>query len=65
MAAFRPEDFAPRPASKLGLTDPVCGLNMGETAEILAREYGISRDAQDDFAIHSHEHALAAASEAG
>ncbi len=60
MAAFRPEDFAPTAGLKLGLTDPVCGLNMGETAEILAREYGISRDAQDDFAIHSHEHALAA-----
>jgi acetyl-CoA C-acetyltransferase/acetyl-CoA acyltransferase len=58
MAAFRPEDFSPRVGLRLGLTDPVCGLNMGETAEILAREYGISREAQDDFAIRSHRRAL-------
>ena len=58
LAAFRPEDFSPRIGLKLGLTDPVCGLNMGETAEILARELGISRDAQDSFAVRSHERAL-------
>ncbi len=59
-AAFRAEDFAPEVGLKLGLTDPFCGLNMGETAEILAREHGISREAQDDFAIRSHERAIAA-----
>ncbi len=59
MAAFRPEDFSPRIGLRLGLTDPFCGLNMGETAEILAREQGISREAQDDFAIRSHNNALA------
>ncbi len=58
-AAFRPADFSPRIGLRLGLTDPYCGLNMGETAENLAREFGISREAQDDFAIRSHEHALA------
>src|SRR5881296_3675312 len=42
--AFRPSDFQPRIGLQLGLTDPVCGLNMGETAELLAREYGIPRD---------------------
>ena len=42
MAAFRPADFQPRIGLQLGLTDPVCGLNMGETAEILAREYGFT-----------------------
>jgi acetyl-CoA acetyltransferase len=30
-----------------GIADPVSGLNMGETAEVLAREFGIGRDAQD------------------
>lgn len=59
MSHFRPEDFSPRIGLKLGLTDPVSGLNMGETAEILAREQGISRGAQDEYAIHSHEKALA------
>lgn len=53
-AAFRPADFAPLLAMKLGLTDPVAELNMGETAEVLARELGVSREAQDAFAVRSH-----------
>jgi len=59
-AAFRPKDFQPRIGLQLGLTDPVCGLNMGETAEVLAREFGISRQEQDEFALHSHQRAIAA-----
>ncbi len=39
---------------KEGLTDAVCGLNMGETAEILAKEASLSREAQDAFALRSH-----------
>src|SRR5436309_11317952 len=46
LASFRPSDFQPRIGLQLGLTDPVCGLNMGETAEVLAREFGISREMQ-------------------
>jgi len=42
---------------KLGLTDGFCGLNMGETAEILAKEFNISRDEQDEFAMISHNRA--------
>jgi acetyl-CoA C-acetyltransferase/acetyl-CoA acyltransferase len=59
-AAFRPKDFQPRIGLQLGLTDPVCGLNMGETAEVLAREFGISRGEQDEFALRSHQRAVAA-----
>jgi len=59
-AAFRPSDFKPRIGLQLGLTDPVCGLNMGETAELLAREHGITRELQDAFAVESHARALAA-----
>ena len=58
LADFRPADFSPRSALKLGLTDPVSGLNMGETAELLARENQITRVAQDAFALRSHERAL-------
>lgn len=47
-----------------GLTDPVVGLNMGQTAEILADRFDISREAMDSFAVRSH-HRLAAAQEAG
>ena len=60
LTAFRPSDFQPRIGLLLGLTDPVCGLNMGETAELLAREYAITRDEQDAFALRSHQHAVAA-----
>jgi acetyl-CoA acetyltransferase family protein len=59
-AAFRPRDFQPRIGLLLGLSDPVSGLNMGETAEVLAREFEISRVEQDEFALHSHEKAIAA-----
>ena len=60
LSDFRPADFTPRVGLKLGLTDPFSGLNMGETAELLAREGNITRTAQDAFAIRSHERALEA-----
>jgi acetyl-CoA acetyltransferase family protein len=60
LASFRISDFNPRIALQLGLSDPVCGMNMGETAELLAREGGISRDQQDEFAVESHLRAAAA-----
>jgi acetyl-CoA C-acetyltransferase/acetyl-CoA acyltransferase len=60
LAAFRPGDFLPRIGLMLGLSDPVSGMNMGETAEVLAREFGINRDEQDAFALESHKRALAA-----
>ena len=55
MLRFRPSDFAPEVGLKMGLTDPVSELNMGQTAEILAREFDISREAQDEFALRSHQ----------
>ncbi len=54
------EFFKPRISLMEGLTDPTCGLNMGQTAEILAREFGISRLDQDQFATASHLKAAAA-----
>lgn len=44
-----------------GLTDPVCGQLMGLTAENLAAEFDISREAQDQYAISSHKRAFMAA----
>lgn len=61
LASFRPSHLKPVIALQLGLIDPVCGLNMGQTAEILAREFGITREDQDDFALESHLKATAAA----
>jgi acetyl-CoA C-acetyltransferase len=43
-----------------GLTDPVCGLMMGATAENLAMMYAISRQEQDKFAVMSHKKAFRA-----
>ena len=48
----------PKIGLKMGLTDPISGLNMGETAEILAREFDISREEQDQFAEKSHRKAF-------
>jgi acetyl-CoA acetyltransferase family protein len=59
-ASFRPRHFKPRAALELGLTDPTCGLIMGKTAEILASEFGITREQQDAFALRSHQRAAAA-----
>ena len=60
LASFRPRHFKPVSGIELGLTDPVSGLKMGETAEVLAKEFGISRDDQDRFAMESHHKAVAA-----
>ena len=60
LASFRPKHFKPVIGLELGLTDPTCGLNMGQTAEILAKEFSISREDQDAFALASHQKALAA-----
>ena len=57
---FRPKDFAPRVSLMLGLSDPVCGCNMGQTAETLARDWRITRTQQDEFALRSHQRAAAA-----
>lgn len=57
---FRLRFLKPIIGIQLGLTDPVCGLNMGLTAEILARQFVITREEQDAFALLSHERALAA-----
>jgi len=59
-AHFRPGLLAPRVALAEALTDPVCGLNMGETAEVLAREFRVTRERQDEFALASHQKAIAA-----
>lgn len=55
--------FKPRVGIMEGLTDPVCGLNMGQTAEVLARDFALSREEQDRFSLESHRRAEAATKE--
>ncbi len=60
VSKFRPDYLKPIIAIEQGLTDPFCGLNMGQTAEKLARELGITRQQQDEFANRSHQRAVEA-----
>lgn len=63
MSTFKPNYLSPIIAIEQGLTDPFCGLNMGQTAELLAREFGITRQMQDEFANESHMRASKAQAE--
>lgn len=54
MASFRPRDFAPTIGLMVGLTDYNVRLNMGQTAEVLAKEFNLSRQEQDELALQSH-----------
>jgi acetyl-CoA acyltransferase len=58
-ASIRLGDLKP---SIIGQTDPLNGMRMGDTAEVLAKEFGISREEQDAFALMSHQRAIAARS---
>jgi acetyl-CoA acyltransferase len=56
VAGIRPKDFVPvSPA----IAEPSTGESMGQSAEKMAKENGISRDAQDLFALRSHRMAAA------
>ena len=57
MSSFRPSFLAPRVSLIEGLTDPMTGLIMGSTAELVARDFGLTRDACDAFALQSHHRA--------
>ena len=59
LSSFRATDFQPRVGLQLGLSDPVSGFNMGQTAENLSRDFDISREEQDGFAMASHHKAVA------
>jgi acetyl-CoA C-acetyltransferase/acetyl-CoA acyltransferase len=60
---FRPRHFKPVVGVQQGLTDPVSGLIMGETAEVLVGEFGLTRQEQDEYALLSHLRAAAAQKE--
>ena len=48
------------PAYSIAKVEPDYYLSMGLTAEAVAKEFNISREDQDQFALHSHEKALQA-----
>lgn len=57
---FRLSFMAPVISLLRGLTDPIVGVNMGQTAENLAYRFSISREAMDSFACESHLRAVKA-----
>ncbi|HTL06243.1 MAG TPA: acetyl-CoA C-acyltransferase [Gemmatimonadales bacterium] len=59
-ASVRPRDLVPvAPA----IAEPSTGESMGQSAEKMAKENGISRDAQDRLALQSHQRAAAASAD--
>jgi acetyl-CoA C-acetyltransferase len=60
LAQFRLKFLAPVIGLMKGLTDPVVGLLMGQTAENLACRFGISRREMDELAVQSHARVRAA-----
>jgi len=54
LLGFKPAFLKPIVGLMSGLTDPVSGLLMGSTAEVLAQDFGISREEQDAFSVQSH-----------
>lgn len=57
LASFRPSFLAPRVALLEGLNDPTCDMLMGQTAELIARDFGITREDCDAYAAESHRRA--------
>ena len=53
--SVRPSFFQPVIGLERGLTDPVVELNMGQTAEILAHDFHISRHDADAYAAESQQ----------
>lgn len=64
IAQIRGKHLKPVIALIHGLTDDTVGLNMGETAEIIANNFGITRKQMDTYAMNSH-HRLAKAFDSG
>lgn len=57
LSQFRFSFLSPVIALLHGLSDPLCGMNMGQTAELLAYQFGISRQDMDTFAATSQQNA--------
>lgn len=55
LAKIRPNYFSPIIVLIRGLTDPLYELSMGQTTEILAYQFHITRQAMDAYALKSHQ----------
>ncbi len=55
---FRPHMLIPIISILKGLTDPNIGLNMGQTAENLAKKFSISKNEADQYSLLSHKNSI-------
>ena len=60
LSTFRLRFLKPVIALLQGLTDPIVGLSMGQTAENLATQFAVTREQMDAFAWRSHQRAAKA-----
>lgn len=60
LSEFRINFLAPTVALLHGLSDPLVGLSMGQTAEKLAYQFNITREEMDAYALMSHQRLAAA-----
>lgn len=51
---IRPRHLKPVVGLERGLTDPITDLSMGQTAELVAHHFGITRKMADTYAVQSH-----------
>jgi acetyl-CoA acyltransferase len=61
LSKFKPALLAPHAP---GINEPTTGLSMGQSADLMARVFGVGREEQDRYAVESH-HKAAAAWESG
>ncbi len=57
---LRPAMLVPVIGLLRGLTDHTVGLSMGQTTEIIADRFDISREQMDEYAVQSHQRLMAA-----
>jgi acetyl-CoA C-acetyltransferase len=63
LCSLRPAHFRLVSGLLHGLTDPIAGVSMGQTSEILAYRFQISREQMDAYAVESHRRLMQAQDE--
>lgn len=58
LSKLSPSYFVPVISLLRGLTDPISTLSMGQTAEVVAHRFGMTRTEMDTFAAESHKRVL-------
>lgn len=56
LSKMKPAFFAPNAP---GITEPTLGLSMGQSADLMSRQFKVSRQEQDEYAVASHQKAAA------